>query len=283
MAIPILQNWMTYFQDHHEGLGSSYERIILNKLLLKLKHRYKLDTVLEAPVFGFTGITGLNSLVLNKSGCKVTLLDHDQDRINQIRLIHSELQVDIQSEFVDNYIKLPYIDNEFDMCWNFSALWFVQNITDFLSELSRVSKKIILICVPNQYGFGYKWQKAHADIPQDITFNKAFINPGLIKSELQKLNWTLISEDYIDCPLWPDIGMNKEKFLGKYLSKLNIQTTQDRPSEPVSIMGYYKGEDPGFADRMMKYAFLEINAPDFFKKMWSHHRWMLFEPALKHE
>lgn len=34
MAIPIINNWRSYFEHGDEGLGSSYERIILNNVLL---------------------------------------------------------------------------------------------------------------------------------------------------------------------------------------------------------------------------------------------------------
>jgi len=279
MALPILQNWNTYFEEYHEGLGSSYERIILNQLLSELKVKYKLENILEAPVFGFTGITGLNSFSLYQSGCKVTLLDHNEERINDIRRIHGLLKADISTQFVESYSELPFSDNSFDLGWNFSALWFVEDLTTFLNELTRVSKKAILICVPNQSGLGYKWQKAHADIPSRIIFNKEFINPGLIKSELLNLNWVCIKEDYIDCPLWPDIGMSKEKFLGKYLRKFNVNIEKKQSKQQISIMDYYSGKDPDFPQRMLKYSFLEKYASEFFKKIWSHHRWMLFEPS----
>lgn len=279
MALPILQTWKNYFDDHHEGLGSSYERIILNQLLLKLKRRYKLESVLEAPVFGFTGITGLNSFILHQSGCRVTLLDHDSERVASIRKIHLNLNADITTQVIDSYSTLPFAYDAFDLGWNFSALWFVEDLTAFLSELTRVSRKAIIICVPNQDGLGYKWQKAHSEIPEGISFNIDFINPPLIKTELHKLGWTFIHEDYIDCPPWPDIGMNKEKFLGGYLSKLNLDSGKDRPRQQVSIMDFYSGRDNGFVNRMQKFAFLENHAPRCFKKIWSHHRWMLFEPA----
>jgi hypothetical protein len=39
MAIPIINNWQKYYPVAHEGLGSSYERIVLNRLLFSLKQR----------------------------------------------------------------------------------------------------------------------------------------------------------------------------------------------------------------------------------------------------
>ncbi len=279
MALPILHDWDSYFDNHHEGLGSSYERIILNKLLLNLKRRYKFTSVLEAPCFGFTGISGLNSIVLSRSGCRVTLLDNDPRRVERIRQIHQDLNADIEVQSISSYHQLPFTDRAFDFSWNFSALWFVDDLTAFLAELNRVTAKAILLCVPNRQGIGYKWQKAHSDIPAGLVFNEQNIDLELLKSEMNKLNWVLIREDYIDCPPWPDIGMSKEKFLGGYLSRVKVNKFNDKPSKQVSIMDFYRGKDSKFAKRMLKYSILENHAPTCFKKLWSHHFWMLFEPS----
>jgi len=303
MALPILETWKAYFSDNHEGLGSSYERIILNDLLLKLMKRYQITSVLEAPIFGFTGITGINSIALAKRGCDVTLIDHDPERIVLINKVLDDLKnvtpaivpqneknldsclrrndAEIKPQVVSNYKALPFENNTFDMSWNFSALWFVEDLSVFLKELTRVTGKIILICVPNQFGLGYKWQKANTSIPHNITFNENNIDPAQIKTIMRNNYWKYIGEDFIDCPLWPDIGMSKEKFLGKYISSLLPSQKEMKPKQSISILDFYKDRDPSFPDRMRKFAFLENYAPTLFKKYWSHHKWLLFEnPAL---
>lgn len=276
MAIPILSTWKNYFTDPHEGLGSSYERIVLNDLLLYLKRTYRIDRVLETPLFGFTGLSGLNSLALAKAGCKVTLCETDATRAEYVRQMLHRFDLPITVANLESYITMPFCDAGFDFSWNFSAMWFVDDLTSFLTELTRVTRKIILICVPNQFGLGYKWQKAHAEIPLGVVFNEAFIDPGLIKSTMQNLRWNLLKEADIDCPLWPDIGMNKESFLGKYLIKIGLQKTENKPKQTISILDYYLDINPAFAEQMRKYAFLEEWAPASFKKIWSHHHWMLF-------
>jgi hypothetical protein len=277
MALPILASWKSYFSDSHEGLGSSYERIILNDLLLSLKRDYDVKSVIEAPIFGFTGISGLNSIALAQSGCNVTLVDHDPERMELVSKMLSELKSDIRTQTIINYKTLPFESNSFTMGWNFSALWFVEDLSDFLKELTRVTRKIVLICVPNQFGLGYKWQKANTNIPNHITFNENNIDPDKIKSIMQSINWNLIDEDYIDCPLWPDIGMSKEKFFGKFLSSLLPSQKEIKPKRSISILDYYRGTDPTFPDRMRKLSIFEEFAPEIFKKYWAHHKWLLFE------
>jgi hypothetical protein len=285
MALPILRTWKNYFTNPHEGLGSSYERIVLNDLLGYLRTTYRIRTVLEAPIFGFTGLTGLNSVVLAQQGCDVTLLDNDPERASLVSELLSELRLTMKTLPVTSFTELKFPDRAFDFSWNFSSLWFVEHLDSFLAELSRVTTKAILICVPNQHGLGYKWQKAHADIPDGITFHEEFINPDLIKQQLQQLNWQFIQEAYIDCPLWPDIGMNKESWFARYLPSLHHkQAAEPAPKQCISIMDYYQGKDPAFVAKMRQYAAFEDWAPIPFKKLWSHHHWMLFAaPQISHQ
>lgn len=93
---------------------------------------------------------------------------------------------------------------------------------------------------------------------------------------MHTLKWQFQKEAFIDCPLWPDIGMNKESFFGKYLVQAGLQKQAAKPRQTISILDYYKSKDPGFPDRMRHYAFFEKWAPVFFKRIWSHHHWMLF-------
>ena len=65
MAIAILDRWRFYFDvNRAEGLGSSYERVVLNRKLDDIRQQYHISTVLEAPAFGFTGLSGINSMDL---------------------------------------------------------------------------------------------------------------------------------------------------------------------------------------------------------------------------
>ncbi|HOV16901.1 MAG TPA: methyltransferase domain-containing protein [Candidatus Cloacimonadota bacterium] len=281
MALPIISNWQSYFEHRNEGLGSSYERIILNKLLLKLKRRYDLQSILEAPIFGFTGLSGLNSYALSQAGCKVELLDHDVGRAELINSLLEELNSELTINLISSYLKLPYKDATFDLSWNFSALWFVEDLSAFLSEFTRVTKKAVLICVPNQTGLGFRWQRSSSKIPSDLVFHPEYVNPSLIKDTMKQIGWFLVKEDYIDCPPWPDIGMSKEKMLGKLFPQIKPFSEKETPKQPVNILNYYLGKEPDFADRMERLSYLERNAPDWFKKYWSHHRWMLFEPKRK--
>jgi len=276
MALPIIDNWKSYFLTCHEGLGSSYERIILNKLLLFLKTRYNIKSVLETPLFGFTGLSGLNSVILSKAGCTVTVTDHDLERIELILALFKKIETEINVTFTPSYTSLPFENKSHDMSLNFSAIWFVEDLTTFLVELDRVTSKIILICVPNKSGLGFRWQKAHSSIAANVTFHEKYIDPENIIEGLTKLHWTFINEEFIDCPPWPDIGMSKELLFRKLFVKKSSGKENVKYKKPLSIIDFYKGKDPEFSRRMEKYGLFENYAPTIFKKYWAHHKWLLF-------
>ena len=181
MAVPIINDWAKYFDNPDEGLGSSYERIVLNKLLDFVCKTYKIQSALETPCFGFTGVSGINLLNLAKQGIKVSLEDHNLERIEKIRELWQELRLHTDIKYNLDYVKLDYPDKHFDLGFNFSALWFTQNIRSFLSEFCRVCKKAILICVPNRNGIGYKMQIKDYSPEKYPFLHPEYLDPATIK------------------------------------------------------------------------------------------------------
>lgn len=284
MAIPIINNWRKYYPEADEGWGSSYERIVLNKLLLRLATQSKYENALEAPCFGFTGITGINLVALAKTGCKVMLEDHDKERAALIRKTWHDLHLPVQVRVNPGYRSLDYPDKSVDFGFNFSALWFVEDLGAFCSEFCRVIKKEILICVPNRDGLGFKGQLKGYRAEKYPDLHPKHIDRQSITWFMRKEGWELVKHGYIDCPPWPDIGMSKEDFmaakLGLDLAKASEKSNQSnqKASESFSIIPYYQGEDPDFARKMLHLHSFELLAPKCFKRFWAHHYYLLFRP-----
>ncbi len=275
MAIPILNNWKNYFTNFDEGLGSSYERVILNKKLESICKHFRIKSILEAPAFGFTGISGINSMDLARKGHSISLIDHDKERIELINKIWEKMNLDINTHFSQDYRKLPFPDKNFDLSWNFSALWFVKELPVFLKELTRITSKAIFLCVPNRSGIGYLSQKILGKKELQKLLIERNIIPKNFKNMMKDLGWMLIDKNYIDCPPWPDIGMPKDKFLKIF--KLDW-LLKNKTHEPVSIIDYYSGKNENFEEQMLSYSWFEKNIPDFIKYFWAHHRYFLFIP-----
>ncbi|MCF7794251.1 MAG: class I SAM-dependent methyltransferase [Candidatus Cloacimonetes bacterium] len=277
MAIPILKSWQNYFENPDEGLGSSYERIILNRKLDQICLTFGVQKVLEAPSFGFTGLSGINSMNLTKQGKKVSIVDNDKNRLEKIKKVWNDADLDIHAQFSKDFSKLPFSDKSFDLSWNFSALWFAKDLDLFLQEMIRTTRKVIMLCVPNRAGIGYLSQKFLGKDDLKKHLKEDFIIPRNFKRIMIKNNWDLLDSGYIDCPPWPDIGMPKEKFLKIFGLSWLIKSETD--PKPLTIMDYYNDIDPDFADKMMQHSWFERSAPNFIKRFWAHHRYFIFVPT----
>lgn len=271
MAIPIIESWQSYFEHMDEGLGSSYERIILNRKLNEIAETYGIKSVLETPCFGFTGISGINSISMAQNGMRVTILDHHRHRLEKIKRMWEMTDTEVEALFHENYSQLPFEDDSFDMSWNFSALWFVKSLEDFLKELDRITKKVIFLCVPNRSGLGFISQRLLTK-QQNKTYCYDNIKPKKIIPILKKLAWEQVESDYIDCPPWPDIGMSKEDFLKKF----GLGSVVGEKKDSFSILDFYSGKDPEFVNKMLAYSWFEQKAPGLVKLFWAHHRYYLF-------
>ena len=281
-ALPILDTWKDYFLvDRNEGLGSSYERIMLNRKLSELYARYGFRTALEAPSFGFTGLSGINSLWLAKQhGVAVTVLDTDRERLDLIQGVWQEAGLTMQPVYAANFRTLPCGDRSMDFSWNFAALWFVENLELFFNELTRVTRQVILIAVPNRHGLGYQLRKYLAQGEFAKRLNEAYIAPDAIIAHMRQRQWKLVAWDYIDIPSWPDIAMKKEDFLQLLHAAWLLRLFQKKSGPPAryAIMDYYTGKRPDFEAEMLQHAWVEKYAPRWVKYFWAHHKYFVFEP-----
>ncbi len=278
MAIPIINFWKKYYSQPDEGLGSSYERIIIHNRIMEIIKRYNIKTILEAPSFGFTGLSGINSMGFAKQGLQVSLVDHNKERLNLIKDVWDKSQLPLKSYYTDSYSSLGLADKEYDLSWNFSALWFVEDLASFLSELDRLTKKIIILAVPNTNGLGYLSQKYLGK--EDL--NKYLIEANIKHKNFHKimtnLGWKQVAWDYFDCPPWPDIGMAKEDFLKKLkLSFLTKFLKESESKEDLTILDYWNDKNPNFAKQMLKFYWLEKYAPKVLKFFWAHHKFYVYK------
>lgn len=267
--------WREYFLNPHEGTGTTYERFILHQYFERLRKQYSVEKVLECPIFGMTGLSGINSLWWAYNGADVTILDDDEERICMIQRVWQNLSM--KAHFAcqpDGFKILPFKDNSFDLGWNFASLRFVRDPRKFLAELARVSAKVIFICVPNQ---GNVWSFLLRLFDGMINEGSSYpANTDLI-GIMGKLNWNLTESGYFDVPPWPDIAMKKEDFLKKMGFQKLAQKLEKRDGACLSILDYFNGNNRNMESEMLKHSFLE-RLPSIFKRYWAHHQYFIFTP-----
>ena len=62
--------WRKYLTDYNEGLGLVYERFVLNDFLDDLRRRQNIRSVLEAPLYGMAGVSGINDVMLARTNSR---------------------------------------------------------------------------------------------------------------------------------------------------------------------------------------------------------------------
>ncbi len=274
--LSVLHTWPEYFKNMDEGLGTTYERFILHRYFKRIKNEFAVQSVLEAPSFGMTGVSGINSLWWAQQGVTPVVLDSDAQRIELSKKVWASIPLSVDMRQHDQWDHLPFDDLTFDLSWNFASLWFVQDPETFVRELTRVTAKVIFICVPNIYGIGYRFRKHYNATPEDLYPDN--IHPDTIKNLFNGQGWKSMESGYLDIPPWPDIAMKKEDLFPKIgLGFLLNKTDKEEAVQRTCIVDYFNGSRPELEDDILKYAFLE-KIPFPVKQVWAHHRWFMFIP-----
>ncbi len=274
-AAPPWKRWMT---DYNEGLGLVYERFVLNDLLERVRSSYGVQTVLEVPIYGMAGVSGINSVGLARSGCDITLVDVDAERLGDIERVWGELGLAPHLVEQTDLSHLPFASQSFDLVWNHAALWYLgAQAEPLLAEMARVARRAVLVAMPNHWQVGYLMRKYVVDRPFFATIDESWVNIGRIKRTLQAAGLRLVEDGVVDVPPWPDTVMPAAEFLQRLgIKSKGMQGRFQGSSWQWSTMDYYTGKNPGLRDKVMGYAVLEhMPLPWQVKAVWAHHRYVV--------
>jgi SAM-dependent methyltransferase len=276
ITFPIISTWPNYFHTLDEGIGTTYERFIINRYFESIRDRFYVRSLLEVPSFGMTGVSGINSMWWALNGVQVTIVDDSAERIALVKSVWEDMALHAEFLLMKECEKFPYENKMFDMSWNFASLWFVTDLDVFLKELTRITREVIFLCVPNRNGLGYMVRNfVGGGLPQGI--QEAHINSDTIKTIMKKNAWEVNEEGYFDIPPWPDIAMKKEDLL----QKIGLGWLAHRLFPPkrngLCILDFYSGKEARMQEDILKFDFLE-RSPRFFQKYWAHHWYAVFTP-----
>jgi SAM-dependent methyltransferase len=269
--------WRKYLVDYNEGLGLVYERFVLNDYLDKIVNQHDIHTVLEAPIYGMAGVSGINSVRLAQRGCAVTLVDENAERLSGVERIWGELGLRAIFVHATDYARLPFPDKSFDLVWEWAALWYLPNAQALLQELVRVSRNLVFVAMPNRVQVGYLMRKYLLERDFVKYVDESWADIHRIKSLLRDAGVTFVDEGVLDVPPWPDTVMPAAQVLqrlGIKSKKLDAQFTGSGWN--WSTMDYYLNRRPELRARIARYTFLEhAPLPWQLKAIWAHHRYVL--------
>ena len=277
--------WKRYLTDYNEGLGLVYERFVLNDFLLALRQEHGLETVLEAPLFGMAGVSGINSVALAQAGARISLIDDHAERLDAVERIWGELNLSAQFIHHTDWTRLPFPDDSFDLAWNWAALWYLSDGTvqsaetpsSLLRELVRVSKRVVFVAMPNRVQVGYLARKYLLEREFVNQVDEGWADIGRVRRVLEDAGVRIVRQGVLDVPPWPDTVMPASQVLqrlGIKSKRLEGQFSGD--SWQWSTMSYYLGQQPELYERVMRYAWLDrAPIPWRVKAVWAHHRYVL--------
>ena len=277
--------WRKYLSDYNEGLGLVYERLVLNDYLDRIVSQHNIHTVLEAPIFGMAGVSGINSVRLAQRGCAVTLVDDNAERLRGIERIWGELC--LRATFVHHadFTRLPFDDHAFDLAWEWAALWYLPNAEALLCELARVSRKLVLVAMPNRVQIGYLLRKYLLERDFVNYVDEGWADIHRIKRVLRGSKPVLsvvegleiVEEGVLDVPPWPDTVMPAAQVLQRLgIRSKKLDARFSGAGWNWSTMDYYLGRRPDLKALIDRYTFLErAPIPWQIKAIWAHHRYVL--------
>jgi SAM-dependent methyltransferase len=280
MTMTETNTWRKYLTDYNEGLGLVYERFVLNDFLDDLRRQHNLQSVLEAPLYGMAGVSGINNVIFAQQGVPVTLVDDNEERLAGVRRIWADdlrLPVNLVHTPPNRWGALPFADHSFDLTWCWAALWYIPDPAGLLRELARTSRKLVFVAMPNNIQVGYWLRKLVIDREFFATHDEAWTNIGRIRHILEANGVEIIGQGVLDVPPWPDTVMPANEVL-KRLGIRSRQLEQQFTGEGWrwSTMAYYLGQEPDLRDRVLKYAWLDhAPLPWQVKAIWAHHRYLV--------
>ena len=269
--------WKHYLTDYNEGLGLVYERFVLNDFLLALREEHGIETVLEAPLFGMAGVSGINSVGLAQAGASVTLIDGNTERLEAVSRIWGELGLTARFIHRDDWGRLPLTDKTFDLTWNWAALWYLSDPEALLRELVRLSRRVVFVAMPNRVQVGYLLRKYVLEREFVDHVDETWADVGRVRRVLEGEGVRIVDQGVLDVPPWPDTVMPASEVLARLgikSKKLEGQFSGD--SWRWSTMAYYLGQQPDLYERVMRYAWLDrAPIPWRIKAVWAHHRYVV--------
>ncbi|MBN1566578.1 MAG: class I SAM-dependent methyltransferase [Acidobacteria bacterium] len=264
------------------GIGTSYERLSIYSLTEKLAGELGIRSSLEGPIDGITGINGVNSIALARMGVHVTVVLPSLDLIQYAKRYYEVESCQSKASFICSNDLV--FRNQFDLVWNFNCLPQREDHDAVLEQMTRCSRKYIMVFTSNTRNYGFWIHRLHHVVEKEEWYhgNVRFMNTGKISATLRKMGFRTIRHLYVDVPWWPDIDSPIEEVAGSFFPFLKSFL---RKSRRLEIYKYNYDNFPYFQDERRK-ELLGIFAPHpnfessrlpLLKLLFAHHRGILAE------
>jgi ubiquinone/menaquinone biosynthesis C-methylase UbiE len=276
-------NWKTFFFNENEGEGTLYDRLILHTFFDRFIENKNIKTVLDCPSFGMTGFSGINSMYLAKKGVKVTVADDNSERLLWTKHLWENIGMAEAATFVhvEDWSSLPFKDGSFDLVWNLSSLWHIneKDVPSLVAELGRVYKQVLFMSVYNAKQLVYPlYKKFDSDFFDKV--NEKFCKEQYLADLFRrKLSAHTFEKGYFVTTPWPGLIVKKEELFGGSKRQENTDKSEVAGAkEDMKTPTYISILNNPEAKTMQNMMFLE-RLPNFLKKYWAHLTYFIFEKS----
>ncbi len=271
--------------DRDTGLGTTYERIAVARLLDRLAARYRLDRVLEGPTDGITGIRGLNSVPLAQRGATVELLLGDADEVALARRVWERLGLSDRLTARHSADRTLGVEpRSYDLVWNFNSLPQVENPEGLIDEMCEASSRHVLVFVGNARNYGFPIHRLHHRVAGEAWSHGdvAMMDAGRVAGMIEKCGFRVVERLLVDTPWWPDIDSPIEEVAATFLPFLKRFVGGSKRLEhytwTADDLPYFDPERRAALERELRRHFLIERASWFpLRSLFAHHRGILAE------
>lgn len=265
------------------GLGTTYERVAVARLLDRLAERHTIHRVLEGPTDGITGISGLNSIPLAQRGASVDLVLGDADEVALAQRAWNAVGVgDKLSVRAANGDALGVEPRSYDFVWNFNSLPQVASADALLDEMCEASSRFVMVFVSNTWNYGFPVHRLHHKAAHDPWShgNISVMNTRVIARKLAERGFKVVERLLVDTPWWPDIDSPIEEVAATFFPFLKKRVSASKRLErytwTIDTLPYFDEERRTklLADLEKHFAIENTNFKPL-KIFFAHHRGVL--------
>jgi SAM-dependent methyltransferase len=253
-----------------------YERRLIDALLLRLMRQYDLQTILETPADGVTGVPGINSLEFARHGARVTLANPVQAMLEKAAQVWVRQGLGDMADYHHAECDdLPFQDNAFDLVWNFCMFERFDPPDIVLAEMARVAKGYVMIMNQNYRNWGTPVHKLYhkmADLEWDHGYLPLMSQEAIIAS-MKRVGLKVLAVGCIDTPPWMDTwDMPLRGALKGVLGRLGMTWEWKSNQKPLEEN---KASGTGQEQMLKLFTWVEHNLPDWFARSQTHHYYVL--------
>ncbi|HEX5414155.1 MAG TPA: methyltransferase domain-containing protein [Chloroflexota bacterium] len=255
-----------------EGIGTVYERVVIDDYFRALQAELQIESVLENPADGVTGVPGINSMEFARNGGTVWLANPSRKMLDNARQIWVRQGLVEQARFVQcEYDDTGLPADAYDLVWNYCMFERFRDPSSLVAEMKRVSRRYVLIMTQNVSNFGtpvHTLYHALGNLDWDHGYGGQ-MTFGAIRRALLAQGLEIEHEGTVDIPPWLDTwdmplrGALKE-LLGhvgkKWEWKIDTQGMGGPATVPWSL-------------RIVRS--IEQTLPEWFRRFQAHHLYIL--------